>query len=98
MNPFEFVIAIVFIVIAGRIIQSRMSAQRDRHPADDGEQARTRDEIRLLKERIQVLERVVTETHASHDLDREIERLRDRQSPSLSLRKAGDASGQEERT
>jgi hypothetical protein len=31
-----------------------------------------------MKERIQVLERVITDNHKSVDLDREIERLRDR--------------------
>lgn len=37
-----------------------------------------RGEIQQLKERIQVLERVITDERKSIDLDREIERLRDR--------------------
>ena len=37
-----------------------------------------RAEVQQLKERIQVLERVITDERKSIDLDREIERLRDR--------------------
>ena len=37
-----------------------------------------RDEVKQLKERIHVLERVITDNRSSIDLDREIERLRDR--------------------
>ena len=44
--------------------------------AEDGEAARLRREVRDLKERIAVLERIATDR--SHTLDQEIERLRDR--------------------
>ncbi|WP_333978126.1 hypothetical protein [Sphingomonas aerolata] len=47
-------------------------------PADTADTLRLRDEVRQMKERIQVLERVITDNHKSVDLDREIERLRDR--------------------
>ncbi len=36
----------------------------------------TDDEIKVLKERIQVLERITTENNRALDLDREIEKLR----------------------
>lgn len=77
MNPFEMVVAIVFLVTIGKVLQARY---RHGPPADsDGADAiRAREEVRALKERIQVLERVVTDTHGSRDLDAEIERLRDR--------------------
>ena len=36
------------------------------------------DEIRGLKERIQVLERIATDSSSANDLNRQIEELRDR--------------------
>ena len=78
MNPFEFVLALVTVVTVGRVIQSRYAIRDALPPGGDADQARLRDEVRLLKERVRVLERVVTDNHGSHDLDREIERLRDR--------------------
>jgi hypothetical protein len=36
------------------------------------------DEIKALKERIQVLERIATENSSAHDLNRQIEELRSR--------------------
>jgi len=44
--------------------------------ADDDEAHRLRDEVRTLKERIAVLERIATEDAPAKALDREIERLR----------------------
>lgn len=79
MGPFEMVVAIVFIVTIGSIVRARMTS-RSSHgdaaapPHPDAE--RMRDEIRQLKERIAVLERLATD--GSSSLDREIERLRDR--------------------
>ena len=79
IGVFEFVIILVLIGTVGKIIQARYQAQADR-PASDApaEVVRAREEVRQLKERIQVLERVITDNHGSHELDREIERLRDR--------------------
>jgi len=80
MNPAEMIVAIVFLVIMGRVLQTRYAA-RHRHdptPAVTSETDHLRDEVRHLRDRIQVLERVITDTHGSADLDREIERLRDR--------------------
>ena len=39
---------------------------------------RAREEMRAMKDRIAVLERVITDNHGSLDLDRQIEQLRDR--------------------
>jgi len=45
-------------------------------PQSDAESERLRDEVRTLKERIAVLERIATEDGPAKALDREIERLR----------------------
>ena len=77
MNIWEFVIAIVLIGAVVRVLQSRQQAHGAR-PDADIDHSISREEVRQLKERIQVLERVITDNHGSSDLDREIERLRDR--------------------
>ncbi|MEN3749735.1 hypothetical protein TPR58_21355 [Sphingomonas sp. HF-S3] len=87
MNPFEMVIGIVLIVSIANVLKARYGVGKgkggnEHHPdaaRDDAESRRLRDEIRSLRERIQVLERVITdnETDASR-LDREIEQLRDK--------------------
>jgi hypothetical protein len=74
------VVLIVLIGVIGGIIKSRHRSAAHR-AVDTGEAETTRrltDEVRQLKERIAVLERVVTDNHGSIGLDREIERLRDR--------------------
>ena len=84
MNPFEMVIAIVAIVTIGGIIRARMGVGRDnkgnefslRDNATAAENQQLRADIHGLKERIAVLERVITDTNASSTLDREIEKLR----------------------
>jgi hypothetical protein len=83
MNPFEMVIGIVLIVTIGRILQTKYGGGRRHGPpgsvvADDGESRRLRDEVRTLKERVAVLERVITDERGSRELDREIEALRSR--------------------
>ena len=85
MNPFEMVIAIVAIVTIGSIIRAKVGVGRDnqgnefslRDNATAAENQRLREDIRGLKERIAVLERVITDTNSSSNLDREIEKLRD---------------------
>lgn len=52
--------------------------QRFAGNADDAENQRLREEVRALKDRIAVLERIATDSSTS--LDREIEALRDRPS------------------
>ena len=77
MNIWEFVIVIVLIGAVVKVLQGRQQAGAARR-VDDADLDLSRDEVRQLKERIQVLERVITDNHGSDDLDREIERLRDR--------------------
>ncbi|WP_373474904.1 hypothetical protein [Sphingorhabdus sp.] len=45
---------------------------------DDPDARRMREEIRTLKDRIQVLERIATDNNAANDINRQIEQLRDR--------------------
>jgi len=81
MNPFEMVVAIIIVVTIGRVLQSRYRYQhRSDQPdaVDSAENRQLHQEVQKLRERVQVLERVITDTHSSSDLDREIERLRDR--------------------
>jgi hypothetical protein len=75
------VVMIVLIVMIAGIVKSRHKSGRHAEGTslmNDPEAARLRDEVQQMKERIQVLERVITDNHKSVDLDREIERLRDR--------------------
>jgi hypothetical protein len=83
MNPFEMVVAIVAIGSIASVLRAKYGVvRRDKgevfvgRPQEDADAARLRDEIRALKERIAVLERIATDR--SGDLDREIEALRER--------------------
>jgi hypothetical protein len=79
MNPFEFVIAIVFITGIFALLRQRMGIRhRWERPAmeDSPETLRLREEVGELKERIKVLERITVEKENS--LAKEIESLRDR--------------------
>ncbi|WP_375427724.1 hypothetical protein [uncultured Sphingomonas sp.] len=74
------VVLIVLIGVIGGIVKNR---HRHEHKAPrvgggDAETLRLQDEVRQMKDRIQVLERVITDTHGTVGLDHEIERLRDR--------------------
>jgi hypothetical protein len=87
MNPFEMVVAIIVVVTIGSVLKARYGTHKDKdgntvHRSDaaaTAENARLHDELRALKERVQVLERVITDSNASSaQLEREIEALRDR--------------------
>ena len=85
MNPFEFVITIMILIFAFRIISHRMGmrtgldrrwANQQLEAGDPRETTRLRDEVQDLKERIKVLERITVDKENS--LAKEIESLRDR--------------------
>ncbi len=88
MNPAEMIVAIIAIIMIGKVLQARYGAGKgrdnpleglaSRDPAEKLEAERLRDEIRALKERVQVLERVITDNEKSLRLDHEIEQLRDK--------------------
>lgn len=73
----EVIVVLVLIGAFAKVMQSRHQAQQQAEPRwADTDVLRLREEIVLLKDRIAVLERVVTENNRSLELDREIERLR----------------------
>lgn len=80
MGPAEMIVAIVAIVTIGSIIRAKHGAhkRRDRTGSEithhDQDAARLRDEVRALKERVAVLERLATDGNSA--LEREIEKLR----------------------
>ena len=82
MNPFEMVIGIVLIVTVGSIIRAKMGVGHRHHhgerftgaPAPNPEAERLREEVKQLKERVAVLERLATDSSAA--LDREFEKLK----------------------
>lgn len=49
-----------------------------KHQLADPDADRMRDEIKTLKDRIHVLERIATENNTANDINRQIEQLRDR--------------------
>ena len=85
MNPFEMVVLIVAIVSVASVIRAKHGVVRRKGedvyvgPARDDEDAeRLRGEVRQLRDRIQVLERIVTDgdTRRAESLEREIDALR----------------------
>ncbi len=90
-NIMIMVLGIVLITTVGRLYaakhginyRSRRDARRAHRmgavtpdPQPDPDAERMREEIRTLKERIAVLERIATDTNSAVSLDREIEKLR----------------------
>ena len=80
MNPFEMVAIIVVAVMIASVLRAKYGHSR-RHgtevdPKEHAENLRLRDEVKELKERIQVLERITVEKE--NTLSKQIEELRDR--------------------
>ena len=78
MNPFEMVVLIVLIVTIGKVLSGR---RRGKNAGTDiiqanPDNARMREEVKMLKDRIAVLERIATDNSSATALDREIEKLR----------------------
>ena len=86
MDPFQMVVGIVLIVTIGGIIKAKHGIRRDKrgneyfvgNAGNDAETKALQGEIRALKDRIQVLERIATDNNRAVQLDEEIEKLRDR--------------------
>lgn len=83
MNPFEMVVLIVAITAVASIYRAKYGVVRrnkgeDFVRPDNGENDRLREELRSLKERVAVLERIATDNDRGIALDREIEALRRR--------------------
>lgn len=89
-NPFSMVVAIVAIVMFAKIMSARYRHQNSsgydglmdgsERPAlvDSAETQALRNEVKALRERVVVLERIATDNHDSIRIDEEIARLRDR--------------------
>jgi hypothetical protein len=83
IGVFTMVVLIVAISAVTRICLARYGVVRrgrgeDLVARDNGENERLREELRALKARVAVLERIATENDRGLSLDREIEALRDR--------------------
>lgn len=80
MNPFEMVAVIVVAVMVASVLRAKYGHSRRSEigsdPKEHAENLRLRDEVRELKERLKVLERITVEKESS--LAREIDDLRDR--------------------
>jgi thiamine biosynthesis lipoprotein ApbE len=89
-DPFTMVVAIIFIVTVGKVLSSRYKAQngiiededmmgnKTQRLINNQDTQNIRDEIRALKERIQVLERIATDNSSANDINRQIEALREK--------------------
>ena len=87
MNPFEMVVGIVLIVTIGAIIRAKLGVGRGHRGGDYSlpggrdddallaEIRALRDEVKALKKRQAVIERITVEKESS--LEREFARLRD---------------------
>ena len=83
MNPFEMVAIIVVAVMIASVLRAKYGHSRRRDRGEGGisaqehaETLRLRDEVKALKDRIHVLERITVEKEDT--LTRQIEELRDR--------------------
>ena len=80
MNPFEMVAIIVVAVMIASVLRAKYGHSRrardDSNPVEHAENLRLREEVKELKERLKVLERITVEKENS--LAREIDDLRDR--------------------
>ena len=90
MGPFEMVVAIIAIITIGKIIQNKQRAKQGIIEDEDmlgnktqrlignNDTQAMQDEIKILKERIQILERIATDNNSANDINRQIEELRNR--------------------
>lgn len=82
MNPFEFVLALVCVLLLSRMvmhkmgIQPRSLRQMREGSSGDEENIRLKGQVQQLQERVRVLERIVTDRGA--DTAAQIEALRER--------------------
>lgn len=85
MNVPEMIVMIVAISAVASILRAKYGVvRRNRHVEEvfvgkqiaNADAERMREEIKTLKERIAVLERLATDTSNAVQLDREIEKLR----------------------
>lgn len=61
MNPFEMVVLIVAIVMVATMFINRMGLRKDPPAQTDSENQRLRQQVTALQQRINTLERIVTD-------------------------------------
>ena len=81
MNQFEMVVLIVGMVMLASVIRAkygygRRRSQIEQTPQEQAETLRLKDEVKQLKDRLHVLERIAVEKEDT--LTRQIEELRDK--------------------
>jgi uncharacterized protein YlxW (UPF0749 family) len=82
MNQYEMIVLIVAIVMFASVLRAKFcssrrgSAYRSSNDHENSEAVRLRQEVKELKERLKVLERITVEKENS--LSRQIDDLRDR--------------------
>ena len=81
MNPFEFVLALLFMIFMFSVLRHRIgghhrSEREGADPKETEENARLRQQVRQLQDRIHVLERIVTDRGI--ETAAQIEALRER--------------------
>ena len=80
MNPFEMVAIIVVAVMLASVLRAKYGHRRDGRSdlsaSEQAENLRLREEVKELKERLKVLERITVDKENA--LAREIDSLRDR--------------------
>ncbi len=89
-DPFTMVVAIVLIATIGKVLSSKYKAQngiiedvdmmgnKSQRQIESGDAKKMQDEIKVLKDRIQVLERIATDNSSANDVSRQIEALREK--------------------
>lgn len=66
MNPFEMVAIIVVAVMIASVLRAkyRSHGNAESNPAAEAENVRLRDDVKQLKDRVRVLEQIVTDSGA----------------------------------
>ncbi len=85
MNLWEFLAILVMVGAIASVLKARYGVVEDKDGNDvfvgrnaDPEKAQLEADVKALKERIAVLERLATDDQRAIELDREIARLRDK--------------------
>ena len=61
MNPFEFALAMVALVLIFKLIRTAMVHRNAQPPRDDGVNTELLERLHQVEERVRVLERIVTD-------------------------------------
>lgn len=76
MNRFEMIALVVFVVMVAMVMKAKYQSKDAKVSlTEDPEAIRMREEIKTLRDRVAVLERIATDKEIG--LEREIDRLRD---------------------